>query len=214
MQPETIQFLIIYALPVLLAITIHEASHAYAARRFGDDTAYLAGRMTLNPLKHIDPLGTIIVPALSIALGGWIFGWAKPVPVNPARFRRIRQDMAWVAFAGPLANFFMALSWGVLHHLALNMTGEFALPFMLMSQAGIHINYLLMVFNLLPILPMDGGRIMQSLLFNRHYADLYARTEPYGTWLLIALLASGLLSGFLRYCLQHLMQLTDWLIPF
>ncbi|VEB41969.1 Zn-dependent proteases [Chromobacterium violaceum] len=206
---QLVQQVTIFALPVLLAITLHEAAHAYAARRFGDDTAYLQGRMTLNPFKHIDPIGTVLLPLLTIWLGSFIFGWARPVPVNFNALRKPRQHMRWVAAAGPLANLAMMLSWAVLLKLALGMDGAYRDPLMLMSKAGISINISLMLLNLLPILPLDGGRIVYSLL-PPGVAWRYAQTESWGMWLLLLLVASGLLGAILQplYVLMyHLLQL-------
>ncbi|OWY38635.1 site-2 protease family protein [Xenophilus sp. AP218F] len=192
-----IQKITIYALPVLFAITLHEAAHAYAARRFGDNTAYMMGRMTLNPLKHIDPIGTILLPLLSVTLGGFIFGWAKPVPVNFGALRKPREHSRWVAAAGPAANFLMIFLWLALFKLALSTDTGYSEPLALMSQAGIGINISLMLLNLLPILPLDGGRIVESLL-PPGTAWKYAQTERYGMWVLLALIATGLLSVILR----------------
>ncbi|ATP28325.1 site-2 protease family protein [Chromobacterium violaceum] len=206
---QLVQQVTIFALPVLLAITLHEAAHAYAARRFGDDTAYLQGRMTLNPFKHIDPIGTVLLPLLTIWLGSFIFGWARPVPVNFNALRKPRQHMRWVAAAGPLANLAMMLGWAVLLKLALGMDGAYRDPLMLMSKAGISINISLMLLNLLPILPLDGGRIVYSLL-PPGVAWRYAKTESWGMWLLLLLVASGLLGAILQplYVLMyHLLQL-------
>ncbi|MCD4484436.1 site-2 protease family protein [Chromobacterium vaccinii] len=206
---QLVQQVTIYALPVLLAITLHEAAHAYAARRFGDDTAYLQGRMTLNPFKHIDPIGTVLLPLLTIWLGSFVFGWAKPVPVNFNALRKPRQNMRWVAAAGPLANLAMMLAWAAMLKLALGMDGAYRDPLMLMSKAGISINISLMLLNLLPILPLDGGRIVYSLL-PPGIAWRYAQTETWGMWLLLILVASGLLGVILQplYVLMyHLLQL-------
>ena len=206
---QLVQQVTIYALPVLLAITLHEAAHAYAARRFGDDTAYLQGRMTQNPFKHIDPIGTVLLPLLTIWLGSFVFGWAKPVPVNFNALRKPRQNMRWVAAAGPLANLAMMLAWVALLKLALGMDGAYRDPLMLMSKAGISINISLMLLNLLPILPLDGGRIVYSLL-PPGIAWRYAQTETWGMWLLLILVASGLLGVILQplYVLMyHLLQL-------
>ncbi|WP_434628720.1 site-2 protease family protein [Chromobacterium sp. CV08] len=199
----------IYALPVLLAITLHEAAHAYAARRFGDDTAYLLGRMTLNPIRHIDPVGTVLLPLMTLWAGGFIFGWAKPVPVNFGALRKPREHSRWVAAAGPAANFAMLLGWTLLLKLALSGARAYGEPLRLMSQAGIAINLSLMLLNLLPILPLDGGRIVQSLL-PPGLAWRYGRTERYGMWILLLLIATGLLGKILQpfYVLMyHLLRL-------
>jgi Zn-dependent protease len=195
--------LAIWALPVLLAITLHEAAHGYVARHFGDPTADLAGRITLNPLRHIDPVGTVLVPAGILALstlmgaGGILFGWAKPVPVNFGRLRKPKADMLWVAAAGPFMNLLMAIAWAILFRFAsTGMAGEYTLPLMKMADAGIHINAVLMVLNLLPLPPLDGGRIAVSLLPDK-LAWRFARLEPYGFPILLVLLFTGLLGSIL-----------------
>lgn len=201
---ESIARLAVIVLPVVLAITLHEVAHGYAALMKGDPTAHLAGRITANPLKHIDPIGTILVPLVMYFVGamagheGLLFGWAKPVPVDFSRLRRPKQDMFWVAAAGPAANLVMALGWGLAMKLALGMPGHyFAEPLLLMAKAGILINLVLMVLNLLPIPPLDGGRIMVSLL-PRGLSMVFARIEPYGMFILIALLVSHVLDDILR----------------
>lgn len=192
-----IQKISVYALPVLLAITVHEAAHAYAARHFGDNTAFMLGRMTLNPLKHIEMIGTVVVPLLAVMLGGFIFGWAKQVPVDFGKLRQPKKDMLWVAAAGPAANFLMAIGWLIVLKLGLAMDGMYSQPMVLMGQAGMMINLSLMVLNLLPLPPLDGGRIVMSLLPNRQ-AWQFSRLEPYGMWILLGLLATGLLSVIMR----------------
>ena len=188
-----IQKIVIWALPVLFAITVHEASHAYAAKHFGNKTAWMLGRCSLNPIKHIDPFGTVLLPLLCVWLGGFVFGWAKPVPVNFDGLRRPKQDMLWVAAAGPASNLAMALGWALLMKLALvSGASYFATPLALMAEAGIIINISLMALNLLPLLPLDGGRIVYSLL-PRDLANRYSRIEPYGMYILIALMLFGVL---------------------
>ncbi|MDC7702529.1 site-2 protease family protein [Vogesella indigofera] len=206
-----IQKIAIYALPVLLAITLHEAAHAYAAKRFGDATAYMMGRMTLNPLKHIDPVGTVLLPLLSLVIGGFLFGWAKPVPVNFGALRNPRVGMRWVAAAGPAANLLMAILWVLLLKLAIVMDNDYSRPLALMSQAGIGINVVLMVLNLMPILPLDGGRIVESLL-PRRLAYNFSRLEPYGMWILLALVFTGLLSPILRPFTTMVYELLGFLL--
>lgn len=191
--------LAIWALPVLLAITLHEAAHGYVARLFGDPTAWQAGRISLNPLRHVDPMGTLIVPGVLLALSSFVggspllFGWAKPVPVNFSRLRHPKKDMLWVAAAGPASNLFMAMVWALLFKLALVMPeNDYRSPLGHMADAGIQINIMLMVVNLVPIPPLDGGRIAVSLLPLK-LALNYARIEPYGFFILIFLLYTRLL---------------------
>jgi Zn-dependent protease len=180
-----IQTIALAAIPVLFAITLHEAAHGYAARHFGDLTAYAAGRISLNPLRHIDPIGTVLLPLLTLFVGGILFGWAKPVPVNFAAMRRPKQDMLWVALAGPAANLVMALFWAALMKLALMNPGNyFAEPLIGMADIGVTINAVLLVLNLLPLPPLDGGRVAVSLLPHRQAIKL-ARIEPYGMVILI-----------------------------
>lgn len=197
MDLTVIQKIVIYALPVIFAITVHEAAHGYAAKHFGDMTAFNAGRITLNPLKHIDPFGTILLPALTIMLGGILFGWAKPVPVDFRRLRNPKKDMLWVAAAGPASNFVMAIFWVLVMKFSVNMPEVFALPMALMAKAGVSINVVLMVLNLLPLPPLDGGRIAVSLLPMR-LARPFAEIERYGFIILIVLLFSGVLSRILE----------------
>ena len=176
------------AIPVLSAITLHEAAHGYVARHFGDMTAYQAGRISLNPLRHIDPIGTVLVPLMMFLTAGFLFGWAKPVPVNFGRLRRPKQDMLWVAIAGPASNLFMAILWIMIAKLALSSGGGTAAAwFYAMSQAGITINVVLMVLNLIPLPPLDGGRVAVSLL-PHPYSYRFAKIEPYGMFILIGLL--------------------------
>ena len=176
------------ALPVLFAITLHEAAHGYVARHFGDLTAYQAGRISLNPLRHIDPIGTVLVPLVMFMSAGFLFGWAKPVPVNFGRLRRPKQDMLWVAIAGPASNLFMAILWIMVAKLALGSSGgTTAAWFLAMAQAGITINVVLMVLNLIPLPPLDGGRVAVSLL-PQPYSYRFAKIEPYGMFILIGIL--------------------------
>jgi Zn-dependent protease len=199
MELTLIQKIAVFALPVIFAITLHEAAHGYVARYFGDMTAAAAGRITLNPLKHIDPVGTILVPLVilltSKLLGGGaiLFGWAKPVPVNFARLRRPKQDMLWVAAAGPGINLVMAVFWALMIQLGHALGSGFAsAPLMLMGAAGVFINVILMALNLIPLPPLDGGRIAVSLLPVKQ-AMQFARLEPYGLFILLGLLFTGIL---------------------
>jgi len=201
---QLVQTLAIYSLPVLFAITLHEAAHGYVARHFGDMTAYAQGRISLNPFRHIDLVGTIIVPivilvAAKLAGGpGYLFGWAKPVPVNYSALRRPKQNMMWVAAAGPGANLAMALAWALLLKFADALPlSQVSVAMRLVCVAGIQVNVVLMVLNLLPILPLDGGRILASLLPHR-MAWQYARLEPWGFPILLLLLFSGYLGVLLR----------------
>ena len=179
----------ITAIPAVLAITLHEAAHGYVARYFGDSTAYMLGRVTLNPVKHIDPIGTVVFPLLALFLGGIVFGWAKPVPVNFNNLRHPKRDMFWVAAAGPLSNLAQALVWGlVAKAIVLSDADSMAAGFWFqIAIAGISWNVVLALFNLFPILPLDGGRIVTSLLPNR-LAYSYSRLEPYGMPILIGLI--------------------------
>ncbi len=189
---DTIQTIAVYALPILFAITLHEAAHAYAARYFGDLTAWSQGRMSLNPMKHIDPVGTIAIPlVLALVNSPFLFGYAKPVPVDFSRLRQPKKDMLWVALAGPLANLVMALGWMVLFFVldAVGLDEEY---FYRVAKAGIVTNLVLFAFNMFPLPPLDGGRVMTSLLPNR-YAFRFARLEPYGFFIVLALMMLNLL---------------------
>src|SRR5438132_2889677 len=191
--------IVLWAVPVVFAITLHEAAHGYVARQFGDQTAYMLGRVTLNPLKHIDPIGTIAVPGFLIAMSVltkaplFIFGWAKPVPVQFANLRNPKRDMFWVAVAGPMANLVMAIGWGFLLRVAApdGTAGDAGIA--QMAVAGVQVNLMLMALNLLPILPLDGGRVAVSLL-PHSLAVGYSRFEPYGFMIVILLLATGVLN--------------------
>lgn len=196
---NVIQTLAISALPIIFAITLHEAAHGYAARHFGDPTAWQQGRISINPLRHIDPVGTILVPALIllVSAGGLLFGWAKPVPVNFGKLKRPKQDMLWVAAAGPGANLVMALGWALVLKLAIGMPDfVYADAMKEMARVGISINGVLMLLNLLPIPPLDGGRIAVSLLPPR-LAWKFAQIERYGMFILLGLLFLGMLNVIL-----------------
>ncbi len=214
MELTLIQKIVVFALPVIFAITLHEAAHGYVARFFGDMTAAAAGRITLNPIRHIDPVGTILVPLVilltSKLLGGGmiLFGWAKPVPVNFSQLRRPKQDMLWVAAAGPGINFVMAVFWALMIQLGHALGSSFAsAPLMLMGAAGVFINVILMALNLIPLPPLDGGRIAVSLLPVKQ-AMQFARLEPYGLFILLGLLFTGILGFILWPLISVLIGLT------
>ena len=191
--------LLVNALPVIFAITLHEAAHGYVAKHFGDATAYMLGRVTLNPIKHIDVIGTIVVPTITMLAGGFLFGWAKPVPVNYNNLRSPKRDSLWVAFAGPFANMVQVVIWAIVAKALLatvSMSGLVGPFWVSVAEAGIKWNIMFALLNLLPILPLDGGRILASLLPNRlSYA--YSRTEPYGLFILLALVLTGALGWML-----------------
>ena len=210
MSPEftLVQKIAIWALPVLFAITLHEVAHGWAARLLGDRTAQMLGRLSLNPLRHVDPVGTIVVPAVLLAIGGFLFGWAKPVPVNMRNLPNPRRDMALVAIAGPAANALMALIWGLLLKLSLgqgNGGGVWA-SVQAMAVAGVVINLIVGVLNLLPLPPLDGGRVLNGLLPARLSAQ-YEKLEPFGLIIVVLLLASGALSDIMYWPLVLSQQL-------
>ena len=200
---DLVQTIVLWAVPVVFAITLHEAAHGYVARMFGDQTAWMLGRVTLNPIKHIDPIGTIAVPGALLAVAAlthaplFLFGWAKPVPVNFANLRNPKRDMFWVAGAGPAINFVMALMWAILMRFSLTGGAEASDGLLEMANAGVQINLMLMALNLLPILPLDGGRIAVSLL-PHSLAVSYSKLEPYGFMVVILLLATGLLGTLMQ----------------
>lgn len=206
---QIIQTVALYALPVLFAITVHEAAHGYAARHFGDRTAELQGRITLNPLKHIDPVGTVLMPLLLYfaTSGAFLFGYAKPVPVNFGRLRHPKRDMVWVALAGPGSNLAQAVAWVALGYLlvALGVEERF---FLEMTRAGLMVNLVMFAFNLFPLPPLDGGRILVGLLPMRQ-ALLVSRVEPWGFFIVMALVITGVVGNL---WLRPLMALTAGLI--
>lgn len=184
-----VQKVIIWAVPVLFAITVHETAHGWMALKFGDKTAFMLGRLTLNPIKHIDPVGTILVPLLLVVLSvGFVFGWAKPVPVNFRNLRNAKTSMAWVALAGPASNFIMAIFWALM--IKIGLAGYEVLLYM--GVAGVLINTMLMILNLLPLPPLDGGRILVSVLPGP-LAWRVSQIEPYGIFILIGLLYFGVI---------------------
>ncbi len=192
---QLIQTVLIYALPVVFAITLHEAAHGYAARHFGDNTAAMMGRITLNPLKHIDPIGTILMPLLLYfaTSGAFLFGYAKPVPVQFGRLRNPKRDMVWVALAGPAANFFQALGWAVLL-VVLAASGVQERFFLEMARAGVLVNLVMWAFNLFPLPPLDGGRILVGLLPWKQ-AYWVSRIEPWGFYIVLGLVLMGVLGS-------------------
>lgn len=199
---STFQLIWVMAIPIIFAITVHEVAHGWVAKQFGDPTADLAGRLTLNPFKHVDPVGTVLIPAvLVLAKTGFLFGWAKPVPVDFYRLNNPKRDMALVAAAGPGINLVMAIGWGVFLKLVFASAAWFGLgsdikPFIYMAEVGIQINLVLMLLNLLPIPPLDGDRVLAGVLPDRA-SMLLGRVEPFGLMIMIGLLATGLLGGIL-----------------
>ena len=204
-----IQTVLIYALPVLFAITIHEAAHGYVARWFGDNTAYAAGRVTLNPFKHIDPMGTILMPLLLYfaTAGHFLFGYAKPVPVNFGQLRKPKQQMVWVALAGPASNFIQAIIWGVLYTV-LAGSGVTEVFWLEMCKAGVLTNLVMWAFNLFPLPPLDGGRVLVGLL-PRRMAWSFSRIEPWGFFIVMALVIAGVVSD---WWLRPLMAVGYWVL--
>jgi len=196
MELTLIQKITIWAIPILFAISMHEVAHGWVASFFGDQTARLSGRLSLNPIKHVDPIGTVIVPLLMLMVSNFIFGWAKPVPVDPRNLNHPRRDMALVALAGPLSNLLMAVIWGLIAKAGVLAEqqghGWFGVPLAYMGQAGIMINVVLAVLNLLPIPPLDGSKVLGSFLPPRA-AFYFNMLEPYGFFILILLMFSGVL---------------------
>jgi Zn-dependent protease len=192
---STYQLVAVAILPLLFAITVHEVAHGWMAKRLGDPTAQRLGRLTLNPLKHIDPVGTVLVPGLLLLLGGFVFGWAKPVPVTWENLRHPKRDMAIVAAAGPISNLIMAVMWALAAKVGTVFPDSVmwaGAPLYYMGVFGISINIVLMVLNLIPLPPLDGGRVAVGLLPGRA-AWMLSRLEPYGFFILIALLVTGML---------------------
>jgi Zn-dependent protease len=206
---STIQTILIYALPVLFAITVHEAAHGYVARHFGDNTAYMLGRVTLNPMKHIDPIGTILMPLMLYfaTSGSFLFGYAKPVPVNFSQLRHPKRDMIWVALAGPASNFLQAILWALLFT-ALVAFGVNERFFLSMAKAGVLANLVMWAFNLFPLPPLDGGRVLVGLLPARQGYAL-SRLEPWGFFIVMGLVLAGIVSTF---WLRPLMSFGYWLL--
>jgi Zn-dependent protease len=208
----SLQTIVLWAVPVVFAITLHEAAHGYAAKRFGDRTAELAGRITLNPLRHVDPIGTILVPGMLLLMakyGGppFVFGWAKPVPVNFGNLRHPKRDMLWVAAAGPGVNLVMAVFWALVLKASVPVGVLESVHLASMANIGISVNLVLMALNLLPVPPLDGGRIAVSLLPMRA-SRAWARIEPYGLFIILGLLAFGLLDDLMG----PLLRLAEWLL--
>ena len=205
---QIIQTIAIAAIPILFAITLHEAAHGYVARHFGDMTAFREGRISLNPIHHIDPVGTILLPLVTLAIGGIIFGWAKPVPVNFGALRNPKKDMLWVALAGPASNLVMACGWALMAKIVLlTMQGNyFSVPLLDMAQYGIRINIVLIALNMLPMPPLDGGRVAVSLLPIRQAVAL-SRIEPYGMFILIFMAITPLLGWVLLPIMSVLTRL-------
>lgn len=201
-----LQKIVVYAIPIIFAITVHEVAHGFIANMRGDATARLMGRLTLNPIKHIDLIGTIIVPALAITLGGFIFGWAKPVPVDYRNLHNPRRDMALVAAAGPFANLIMAIIWIFIIKLAFIIKQKgmiWGILLAYMGQIGVMINCVLLVLNLLPIPPLDGSRVVTSFLSPKH-GYYYNKLEPYGFFILVGLLVLGILNIILNPAISWL----------
>lgn len=210
---ELIQTVLIYALPVLFAITVHEAAHGYAARYFGDPTAAMLGRITLNPIKHIDPIGTILMPLLLYfsTSGAFLFGYAKPVPVNFGNLRNPKRDMIWVALAGPASNFFQAILWAIVL-VVLVTTNTQERFFLEMSRAGIMVNLVMWAFNLFPLPPLDGGRILVGLLPTK-MAVTFSRIEPFGFFIVLALVVFGIVGTiWLRPLMDMGYTVINWII--
>jgi len=214
---DLIQTITVYALPVLFGITLHEAAHGYVARMLGDPTAWQAGRISLNPVRHIDPIGTIVVPLFLLfstkLMGGagLLFGWAKPVPVDWSRLRNPKRDMAWVALAGPASNLVMAIIWAIGLRLMAEAGASASDFWARMAIAGVQVNLILMALNLVPLPPLDGGRIVCSILLNQ-LAYQYSRIEPYGILILILLMVTGMLWFFVSPFLLFGQTIVKWFL--
>jgi Zn-dependent protease len=201
---SVIQTFTVYVLPILFAITVHEVAHGWMAKKLGDKTAYILGRITLNPFKHIDLIGTVLVPLIMMLFGGVIFGWAKPVPINFANLRNPRRDVALVSLAGPLSNLIMAFFWALIAKIGILAQTRYNLNlaeiFVFMGQAGIQVNLVFMILNLIPIPPLDGGRILSMLLPLKMFLK-FNRLEPYGFFILLILLGLGVLNYIIVPCM-------------
>ncbi|WP_029407564.1 site-2 protease family protein [Thiomicrorhabdus sp. Milos-T2] len=194
-----IQKIAVWALPVIFAITLHEVAHGWVASKFGDQTAKMLGRLTLNPIKHIDPIGTIVVPLALLFLGGFIFGWAKAVPVDTRNFKNPSRDMAWVAIAGPASNLIMAIIWAVIAKVGMVLQAsspDIGLFLIYSGLAGISINLILLVLNLIPIPPLDGSRVLSAFL-PKKLSWQYNQLAPYGFFIILGLMFLGLLTPLL-----------------
>jgi Zn-dependent protease len=192
--------ILVYALPVIFAITLHEAAHGYVARHFGDSTAYMLGRVSLNPVRHIDPIGTIVLPIVTLLLSGFMFGWAKPVPVNFQNLRHPKRDSLWVAAAGPASNLAQALAWAAVARVlseVISPTGLAGGFWLAVAEAGVVVNVAFAILNLVPLLPLDGGRMLASILPGR-LSYQYSRLEPYGMIILILLIVTPVLGRVLN----------------
>lgn len=208
-QLTTFETIAVAIIPMVYAVVLHEIAHGWTAWRLGDDTAWRMGRLSLNPVKHIDPVGTILVPIILLLVAGFAFGWAKPVPVNFSRLHHPRRDMVWVAVAGPAANLLMAIFWGIVLKLTTllpDSAGGIAYAFFYMALFGIMVNIILMVFNLIPLPPADGGRIATGLLPPKA-GQILAKVEPYGLLILVILLATGMIGRIMHPVIQSVLEL-------
>ncbi len=208
---STVQTIAVWVIPVLFAITVHEVAHGWVAKLLGDPTAMMLGRLTLNPIKHVDPVGTLIVPGVLLTFGGVLFGWAKPVPITWENLKFPKRDIALVAIAGPLANLVMALGWACLLNVVISFDdGSQTFRYLRMvAEAGIQINVLLFLFNLLPIPPLDGGRVLTGLL-PEPWAWRVSRVEPYGLVILVLLILSGIFAQIIMWPFEMLLTFFHW----